>query len=167
MINHMKRVLFIGQAPPQKIQDRPFGRTRLYKWFSEAGISEAEQENFFFGALVDFFPGKSKSGSGDRAPNPAEIITGQKQLQTLIKKVKPDIIVPIGILSARVALGDFTVTLDTVIGKKFTVNAYGLCSRPLTVIPLPHPSGASRWIWQANHQALVAKALAHLVMALR
>lgn len=155
----MKRVLFIGQAPPQNIQDRPFGRTRLYKWFEEAGIPEANQKFFYFGALVTIFPGKNTSGSGDRAPNPEEIEAGREQLKALIKKVKPDIIVSVGILSARLALQDLDLKLEKVIGKKFLIDAYGLVGKKMGVIPIPHPSGASRWVWQGNNRTLVAKAL--------
>lgn len=159
LLQSMKRVLFIGQAPPQNIQERPFGRTRLYKWLEEAGILESQQKNFCFGALVDIFPGKNKSGSGDRVPNPEEIEVGRKQLAVLIKKTKPDIIITVGVLSARMALQKPTLKLEEMVGKSFTADAYNLIGNKITIIPLPHPSGASRWVWQGNNGKLVKKAL--------
>ena len=147
----MKKVLFIGQAPPQIPNAKPFGRTRLYKWLEEAGISESKQNNFYFGALINIFPGKNKSGSGDRAPNPQEIEAGRAQLSALIKKIKPDIIVSVGILSARLALQNLDLKLEDVVGKKFQADAYGLLKKEITIIPIPHPSGASRWVWQAEN----------------
>lgn len=162
----MKKVLFIGQAPPEKIQDQPFGRTRLYKWLEEAGISESKQKNFYFSALVHFSPGKNKSGSGDRAPNPLEIEAGRAQLKALIKKTKPDVIVPVGILSTRLALQNQIIKLEDVVGKKFLVDPYNLLGKKNIVIPIPHPSGASRWVWQDDHGKLVKNAVQLLAQEL-
>lgn len=59
----LKQGFIIGQAPPKTEAERPFGRTKLYKWFAEIGFDDAAMAQCFdYGALVDAFP-----GSGARA----------------------------------------------------------------------------------------------------
>lgn len=68
----MKKVYVLGQAMPRSEPSRPFGRTYLYKWLAEAGITETQiEQGFAFGALVGYFPG-SRNGS-HLVPTPAQI----------------------------------------------------------------------------------------------
>jgi uracil-DNA glycosylase len=156
----MHRTLFIGQAPPLRTYERPFGGSKLYVWLESVGLGlDFVDQYASFGALVDFFPG-SKHGS-HVAPSPEQILAGREQLQKLLVEFQPGIVVPIGKLSIQEALGR-EVNLEQVIGERFEADPYGLLGKVIPIIPLPHPSGASRWIWQGNHGELVKRALGAL-----
>lgn len=153
----MTTFLFIGQAPPRVDADLPFGRTHLYKWFERVGISqEMLLANSQFTALTTHFPGAS--AHGHKAPPLAEIITERPRIRHLIAEVTPKVIIPVGILSIRELLGNPDLTLDETVG-----NAYPFTLYPdyesTAVVPLPHPSGASPWVYMNGHDALLNKAL--------
>lgn len=157
----MKRILFVGQAPPRTDPSRPFGRTKLYSWLHSIGITdEFIYANCEFGALIDFFPGISKSG-GHLVPTPEQIQESRPRLRDLFNKFKPDLVVPIGKLSIENCLQVPAALLTDVIGQEFKVNPYGLY-REVPVIPLPHPSGASSWVYQPGNSELLTKALGNL-----
>jgi uracil-DNA glycosylase len=173
----MKRVLLIGQAPPQIDPEIPFARTKLYKWFSSIGLDyiplkegfhKHEQEGYFrkdgidiayvkFSSIITFFPGKSKGG--DMAPTKEEILKDRPYLQNLIKVFNPDLIIPIGKLSIQECLSQESIKLENIIGNVFLTNPYNVFDSLIPVIPLPHPSGASTWIYVNNNANLVSLAL--------
>lgn len=162
----MKKVLFIGQAPPVTMEGAPFKTTGLFRWLLSVDIIYESRKDFKifhnqegvfivdgkekaivkFSALIDFFPGHAKNG-GHLAPTPEQIKKSNPTLRKLIKKFKPDVIVPVGKLSSQQALGLEEVKLQDIIGKEFLVDtAYGIENTKYRVIPLPHPSGASSWV---------------------
>ena len=99
-------------------------------------------------------PGARKSGSGDRVPTPAEQRLCRPYLDAEITLVNPDVILPVG----RLAINLFYPTglaLEQVIGTQKQVDGRW-------VIPLPHPSGASRWHQSEPNRRLVQQALALL-----
>jgi uracil-DNA glycosylase len=151
-------IMLIGQAPgiTEKEAGRPFNAgsgTRLFKWLGEAGIQEYWfRSSQYMTAVTKCYPGRSASGSGDRVPSRAEQRMCRPYLDQEIELVNPSLIIPVG----RLAIGLFfssELSLDQIIGKQTQVDGRH-------VIPLPHPSGASRWHQSASNQALISQAMA-------
>lgn len=157
MTEARKAGFIIGQAPPKSEAERPFGRTKLYKWFAEIGIDDAAMaQHFDYGALVNTFPGSGKSG---HLPPSAEAIAHyQPQLVLQIDQVKYKIIIPVGKMAIEHVLAR-PVELHDVIGKQFQCKAFGKVQSDAVVIPLPHPSGASTWIYKPENAALFKNAM--------
>jgi uracil-DNA glycosylase len=151
------RWMIIGQAPgiTEKEAGRPFNAssgTRLFRWLAEAGIDEAWFRNTqYMTAVTKCYPGRSRSGNGDRLPSQAERHLCRPYLDAEIKLIDPAIIIPVG----RLAIGLFYpdgVTLEEVIGTQKQVDGRW-------IVPLPHPSGASRWHQTEANQERVRQAL--------
>lgn len=59
----MKKILIIGQAPPNKKQSVPYDTTMLYEILNWVGISKKDAQNIFdFEAVYDKFPGYNDDG---------------------------------------------------------------------------------------------------------
>lgn len=153
----MKRVIFIGQAMPRHkshLHDWP----SLNTWLYSIGLTDGQiRKNFFYSALVDYFPG-AKNGS-HRVPTEPEIKKEKKRLAKMIKDFNPQLVVTIGKLSLSHCLQKEVALLDKFIGNTFKVDPYGLCGKDLLVIPFPHPSGASTWYKKEDNRRLLRKAL--------
>jgi uracil-DNA glycosylase len=137
------RIMIIGQAPgiTEKEAGRPFNAgsgTRLFKWLEEAGINEEWFRSIqYITAVTKCYPGRSASGSGDRLPSKTEQKLCRPFLDDEIYMLDPELIIPVG----RLAIGLFypsKVKLDSIIGSQELFEGRW-------VVPLPHPSGASRW----------------------
>ena len=151
------RILLIGQAPgiTEKEAGRPFNAgsgTRLFRWLAEAGIDETWfRASQYMTAITKCYPGRVKSGSGDRVPSRAEQSLCRPYLEAEIALIDPILILPVG----RVAIGLFYPTsldLDEIIGTEKQVDGRW-------VVPLPHPSGASRWHQLAENRERVRRAI--------
>ncbi|TSC88386.1 MAG: uracil-DNA glycosylase [Microgenomates group bacterium Gr01-1014_16] len=152
----MKRAIFIGQAMPRFKKD-PHDWPTLNTWLYSIGICHEEiVRNFFYSALVDYFPG-SKNGS-HLVPTAEEITKERIRLIKTIENFSPDIVVPIGKLSISHCLSQ-QIGLAEVIGKKFVADPYGALGYGLNIIPLPHPSGASTWHRKPKNKILLNRAL--------
>lgn len=154
------RVMLVGQAPGkvEAAGGQPFsgraGRV-LFRWLERAGIDErAARERIYIAAITRCFPGPSPSGRGDRVPTPAEQETCSVWLESELRLIRPELLIPVG----RLAITRFlpALPLDQLIGRAHEVEHAGGRS---TAIPLPHPSGASSWIHQDGHGELLARAL--------
>lgn len=149
--------MFIGQAMPRMKRD-PHDWPTLNAWLYSIGISDDEiTSNFFYSALVDYFPGSK--GSSHLVPTQLEIDKERARLKSDIESFKPELFVTIGKLSISYCLQERNITLKDVVGKIFEVNPYGLTNRRYTVIPLPHPSGASTWYHDKENKLLLHDAL--------
>ncbi len=154
------KVMLVGQAPG-KVEissQKPFagraGKT-LFRWLAEAGLSEDEaRERIYIAAMTRCFPGPHPSGRGDRVPTRAEIERCGSWLDDELMLIKPAVIIPVGKLAIGRFLGE--APLADVVGKEHVVEH---CGGSSTVIPLPHPSGASSWIHAPGHRDLVSRAL--------
>jgi uracil-DNA glycosylase len=154
------RVMLVGQAPGQVEAQggRPFagraGRT-LFKWLEEAGIDEiTARRKIYIAAVTRCYPGPSPSGRGDRVPSAEEQDACATWLESELAIIRPRVIIPVGKLAIDRFFG--SRPLDRVVGRTHEYDA--LKWRPL-LIPLPHPSGASSWIHQGNHPALLKEAI--------
>jgi uracil-DNA glycosylase len=161
------RVMLVGQAPgkTEAADQRPFagraGRT-LFRWLERAGVDErAARAHIYIGAITRCYPGPSASGRGDRVPSPRERELCAEWLDGELRIIRPALVIPVGRLAIDRFIGP--LPLEQVIGQQFIVDHPGGRS---AAIPLPHPSGASSWIHQSGHGALLEEALRLLRRAL-
>ncbi len=151
------RIMIIGQAPgvTEKEAGRPFNAgsgTRLFKWLSEAGIEEDWfRKTQYMTAVTKCYPGRSKSGNGDRVPTLTEQRLCRPYLDQEVALINPLLIIPVG----RLAINLFfqkNLSLSEIIG-------IGKNQDGRWFIPLPHPSGASRWHQIEENRASINKAI--------
>lgn len=153
------RLMIIGQAPGRLTVERglmfggPSGAA-LERWLRQAGFAPgALRHEVYLTALTRCDPGRSAKGQGDRKPSPAEVTLCRPFLERELALVRPRVILLVGGMAIEAFLGP--QRLDDIIGQTFERDG-------ATLIPLPHPSGVSRWLNDPAHQALVARALARL-----
>ena len=162
------RVMLIGQAPG-KVEagsGKPFsgraGRT-LFRWLERAGLDEeTAREKIYISAITRCFPGAHPSGRGDRVPTREEQSRCADWLEGELRIIRPKLLIPVG----RLAIERFLpkLPLDELIGTRHIVKHAGGSS---SVIPLPHPSGASSWIHEPGNRGLVDRAIALIALELR
>ena len=158
------RVMIVGQAPGiVEVGTRtPFsGRAgaELRRWLTRAGIGERELP--YRTSITKCFPGKAASGGGDRRPSPAEIALCAPWLEAEIALVRPEIVLLVGGLAIERLWG--RGLLDAVVGTARRSAALG----GALLVPLPHPSGASRWLNLPANRARLARALRLVARAWR
>lgn len=154
------KVMLVGQAPGQVEAEggRPFagraGKT-LFRWLERAGVDEATaRRKIYIAAVTRCYPGPHPSGRGDRVPSPREQNACAGWLEQELRIIRPKLLIPVGKLAIARFLPD--APLDELIGRAHEVeHAGGSC----IAIPLPHPSGASSWIYQGDHPALLERAI--------
>ena len=153
-------VLLVGQAPGASEVEagRPFngpsGR-RLFGWLAQAGWQEAAfRATHYLTAVTRCYPGRTASGKGDRAPTRGERRLCAPFLEAELALVDPVVIVPVGRLAVERFLGP--VRLAEAVG---TVADDG---EGRSIVPLPHPSGASLWLNREENRERVACALRRL-----
>jgi uracil-DNA glycosylase family 4 len=152
--NANDRVMIIGQAPGavEVTTGLPFsGRAgaELRRWLAEADIDEAHLP--YRTAITKCFPGKATSGAGDRRPSPAEIALCAPWLEAEVALVGPRVVLLVGTLAIERFWG--RVPLSEVVGKSRV-------DGDRVLIPLPHPSGASRWLNDPANRRRLRRALA-------
>jgi uracil-DNA glycosylase len=157
------RVAIIGQAPGtvELMTGQPFsGRSgaELRRWLALAGIDDDHLP--YRTAVTKCFPGKAPTGSGDRRPSPAEIALCTPWLDKELALLRPRVILLIGGLAIDRFWGSGKVPLEDCVGRSRVRDG-------VTYIPLPHPSGASRWLNDPTHRELLRKGLAHVRRAAR
>lgn len=157
------RVMVVGQAPGARTHARgvPYagatGRT-LRDWLARAGFDDgALHHRFYLTSLTKCFPGSSAAGKGDRAPSAAEIALCRDHLDRELALVRPELVLALGRLSATALLGP--APLAQVVG---TLRPAERAGHRFLVLPLPHPSGVSRWLNDPANRARHAAALALL-----
>lgn len=154
------RMMIIGQAPgiTEKEAGRPFNAgsgTRLFQWLADAGIDETWfRSTQYMTSITKCYPGRARAGSGDRVPSRKEQELCRLHLDEEISLVDPAVIIPVGRLSiSRFFSKD--MTLDEIIGSE-------KCVEGRWIIPLPHPSGASRWHQSEDNRQRIARAVEHI-----
>jgi len=158
----VSRVILVGQAPGDRegVIGKPFGWTAgktLFKWFASQGVDEdAFRRSVYIASVCRCFPGKKPKG-GDRVPDKTEIATCKQWMDAEFELLQPKLIILVG----KLAISQFLPVkkLTEVIGQSFEREIAGqMC----TLIPLPHPSGASTWHQSEPGSLLLKKALAKL-----
>jgi uracil-DNA glycosylase len=157
------RFLLVGQAPgPAELESRqPFsGRAgkELDRWMLRAGFKDREEfrRATYIAALMRCFPGRNRQNSGDLRPPPAAVANCSHWLDAELRLLKPWVVIPVGQMAIARFLGPGP--LEERVGKSFG-------ERPV-IVPLPHPSGQSRWLNDATNRERLASALA-LISKLR
>jgi uracil-DNA glycosylase family 4 len=148
------RIMLVGQAPGPVEADvtMPFaGRAgrQLMRWLTRAAFAdEADvRRRLHMTSMTTCFPGRTKDNSGDRRPTAREVQLCRHWLDGDLAMVRPRLILAVGTLSlSRFLPGR---RLDDVIGSVFDVGGQpvpALPAEPPAILPLPHPSGQSRWL---------------------
>ncbi|HZC07202.1 MAG TPA: uracil-DNA glycosylase family protein [Ktedonobacterales bacterium] len=153
------RVMLIGQAPGRLTIERgimfggPSGEA-LERWLRRAGFAPgALRREVYLSALTRCDPGRSEKGKGDRKPTPAEVALCRPWLERELEQVRPSVILLVGGMAIEAFIG--RVKLEEAVGSVATRDG-------VTLLPLPHPSGVSRWLNDPAHEALLGRALARL-----
>ena len=155
------QIMILGQAPgiTEKEAGRPFNAgsgKRLFAWLAEAGLEETwYRRTQYMTSVTKCYPGRNGSGNGDRVPSRAEQQLCWQYLERELEWVAPRLIIPVG----RLAIGLFfspKLPLEAIIGTAI----YQPGQPERVVIPLPHPSGASRWHQSAENRERVRQAVA-------
>jgi len=148
--------MLIGQAPgpTERVSRRPFdGRAgkELDRWMVRAGFASAEEFRTltYIAALMRCFPGRNATGTGDLRPPPAAVANCAQWLDAELRILKPKVLIPVGLMAINRLLGPGS--LEGRVGKQFG-------ERPV-VVPLPHPSGTSRWLNDPANRERLATAL--------
>ncbi|HET8653418.1 MAG TPA: uracil-DNA glycosylase family protein [Gaiellaceae bacterium] len=156
-----QRAYIHGQAPGavEGVERLPWrgraGRT-LRRWLEmdEDGF----YGTFYCASVTRCYPGKARSGNGDRTPTPEEQALCSFWREWELELIRPELILVVGGLSARRLLG--ITNLGETIGRRYELNG-------ATAIPLPHPSGTSRWLNDRANRARLGEALAVVSEELR
>jgi uracil-DNA glycosylase family 4 len=151
------RFFLVGQAPGpvEKESRRPFsGRAgrELDRWMVRAGFRDGEEfrRMTYIAALMRCFPGRNKQNTGDLRPPPAGVANCRHWLDSELSLLRPMVVILVGQLAIARFLGPGS--LEDRVGKKF--------GRRPVMIPLPHPSGQSRWLNAPANRERLSKALA-------
>ncbi len=153
----------VGQAPgpAERESRRPFdGRAgkELDRWMIRAGFSTAEEFRSltYIAAMMRCFPGRNTKGNGDLKPPPAGIANCAHWLDAELRMLKPRVVILVGQMAIARFLGPGR--LEDRVGERFG-------DQPV-MVPLPHPSGQSRWLNDHVNRERLASALA-LIAALK
>jgi uracil-DNA glycosylase family 4 len=156
MLAGARRVMLIGQAPGrvEAGNGRPFSGPagkRLFGWLAGAGIAEdAFRRQVYMAAMTRCYPGASPTGHGDRRPSAQELAFCRRFLDRQIDLIGPELVLLVGGLAIEAFLGK--LKLDAAVGRFHERDA-------LRYLALPHPSGASTWLNDPSHQALLRRSL--------
>jgi uracil-DNA glycosylase family 4 len=149
----------VGQAPGpvERESRRPFsGRAgkELDRWMVRAGFESPEEFRSltYIAALMRCFPGRNRVGTGDKKPPPAAVANCAHWLDAELQILKPKVLILVGQLAIARFLGPGR--LEDRVGSRFG-------DRPV-MVPLPHPSGQSRWLNDPSNRERLASALSLL-----
>ncbi|HET8630904.1 MAG TPA: uracil-DNA glycosylase family protein [Thermomicrobiales bacterium] len=153
------KILLLGQAPGARsdVAGVPFagpsGRV-LEGWLRQAGFAPgALRRDVYLTSVTRCDPGRSRSGAGDRPPSPAERALCARWWRAELALLRPAVV----LLAGKMAIAEYypPAPLEAVVGTWRREGEFRL-------LPLPHPSGVSRWLNDPAHRALVDRALAQL-----
>ena len=164
-----QRILLVGQAPGPVENDgqRPFaGRAgrQLMRWFERGGFAgDADvRRRVYMTSMTTCFPGRTPDGRGDRRPSAREVALCADWLDGVLALLKPRLVLPIGTLALTRFLP--SQRLEAVVGRLFDASGaeVEVGQAATLLLPLPHPSGQSRWLNDPAHIARLEQALDRL-----
>jgi uracil-DNA glycosylase len=157
-----QRAYLYGQAPgvQEGLERRPWrgraGRT-LRTWL---GLDEdAFYATFYCASVTRCYPGRARSGRGDRTPTPEEQALCAFWRDQELAILRPRLVVTVGGLAAKHLLG--IATVGECVGKRYEP------AEGVVAVPLPHPSGASSWLNAPANRERVVEAVALIWRELR
>jgi uracil-DNA glycosylase len=123
-----------------------------------AGFDGAEEFRrlTYIAALMRCFPGRNRAGTGDLRPPPAAVANCAPWLEAELRLLKPKVLILVGQMAITRFLGPGR--LEERVGRSFGESP--------VMVPLPHPSGQSRWLNDPGNRARLETAL-RLVGGLR
>ena len=148
-----QEAFILGQAPGivEAEELRPWrgraGQT-LRRWLEMD--EEAFYATFYCASVTRCYPGRAAGGGGDRTPTAREQELCSFWREWEFELVRPRLIVAVGGLAIRKLLG--ITSLDACVGERLE------CGDAVAV-PLPHPSGVSRWMNLPENQRRVERAV--------
>jgi len=164
-----QRVMLVGQAPGPVEHEvgQPFsGRAgrQLMRWLQRAGFSDEEdaRRRVYFTSATTCFPGRRPDGAGDRRPTPREVALCAPWREEAMRLVDPPLVIPVGSLGLSLFLPG---RLDEYVGRAVLPDGSDTPLPPTAgrvLVPLPHPSGQSRWLNDPRKAALLDAALEKL-----
>jgi uracil-DNA glycosylase family 4 len=178
----------VGQAPgpAERESRRPFsGRAgkELDRWMLRAGFTSAEEFRrlTYIAALMRCFPGRNRAGTGDLRPPPAAVANCAHWLEAELELLKPRVLILVGQMAIARFLGPGT--LESRVGRIYLPTTWGggprrrrgpegrpddgsTIRKEPVMVPLPHPSGQSRWLNDHANRERLDKGLA-LIAKLR
>lgn len=165
-----QRILLVGQAPGPVEDDvtRPFaGRAgaQLMRWFATAGVADETEvrRRVFMTSMTTCFPGRIAGRSGDRRPSSREVALCSPWLDSYLALLAPTLLICVGTLAhTRFLPGR---RLDETVGHAWSsagAVVVGIPDARPVLLPLPHPSGQSRWLNEPHHQLQLTAALNRL-----
>lgn len=162
--------MLVGQAPGpvERDQTRPFaGRAgrQLMRWLCREAFRDEEdvRARVFMTSMTTCFPGRTPDGRGDRRPTAREVALCRPWLDGYLELMQPRLILVVGGLSMARFLP--RRPLDELVGGLFDTGGREIPGMPESapaLLPLPHPSGQSRWLNEAHRVARLDAALARL-----
>ncbi len=162
------RIMLIGQAPGivEEVRRLPFqGRSGkvLVGWLTRAGFQSEEQirRRVYMTSITKCFPGKGSGG--DRRPSRAEVDLCRPHLERQLRLIDPAVILLVGGLAHERFLPGRP--LGELVGRIFDSSGRAVRRGPdihPVLVPLPHPSGASRWLNDPANVALLERGLRRL-----
>lgn len=150
------RMMVIGQAPGHRsvAKGRSFsgpGGSILQKWLEQAGFPRGYlHEHTCLSSLTRCDPGRNPRGDGDRRPSPQEVALCRPFLEAELELLQPKVVLLVGAMAIEAYFGK--AKLEDVIGTFQERDG-------MMFLPLPHPSGVSRWLNDAEHLKLLQRAL--------
>ena len=156
-----QRAYIHGQAPgvvegAQRLPWRGRAGQTLRRWL--AMDEAAFYGTFYCASVTRCYPGRARSGNGDRTPTPREQALCSFWREWELELIRPELVLAVGGLSARRLLG--IANLGESIGRRYELDG-------ATAIPLPHPSGTSRWLNDPANRERLAEALEVVKQELR
>jgi uracil-DNA glycosylase family 4 len=148
-----QRAYMLGQAPGvvEGEERRPWrgraGQT-LRHWLQLE--EDTFYTTFYCASVTRCYPGRAPGGGGDRTPAAREQELCAFWREWELRLLRPALIVPVGGLAIRRLLG--LTSLVASIGERFS---HG----DAVAVPLPHPSGVSRWLNAPANQARLERAI--------
>jgi len=146
-----------GQAPGPgggEIRRSVRGRAGRGLWRGMQRVGFASEEEFrertYIASLIRCFPGRNAAATGDLPPPRRAILNGAGWLEEEMRLLRPAVVIPVGNLAITRFLGPGN--LQERVGRSF--------GRDPVLLPLPHPSGTSRWLHSAANRARLQEALA-------
>lgn len=153
-------VLVVGQAPGVRSMRegghfRGPGGKLLREWLERGGIPlDRQGDVVYFTSLTRCFPGPApRAGAGDRKPSPAEVALCQPYLARELELLASPLVLLVG-----------SMAIERYLGKGSLRDRVGTLVRAQDKhwLPLPHPSGVSRWLNDPQNKQLVDQALARM-----
>jgi len=137
------------------------------RWMVRAGFRDEEdfRARVYMTSVTTCFPGRRADGSGDRRPSAREVALCAPWLDGVLELLEPRLVITAGSLALS-RLMPSRRRLEDLVGGALLADGGDAPDDPAGVarvlLPLPHPSGQSRWLNEPTRVALLDGALRRL-----